>query len=65
MKDYPWPSNIRELRNVVERTILCKESEIDAADLPEELRDHKQEPQQDKHRFPPTIFHLQAISSPH
>jgi len=48
MKDYPWPSNIRELRKVVERTILGKESEIDAADLPVELRDHKQEPQQDK-----------------
>lgn len=42
LKDYPWPGNIRELRNVIERTmILCKETEIDAADLPEELRDHQ------------------------
>ena len=49
MKDYPWPGNIRELRNVIERTmILCKESEIDATDLPEELRDYKLEPQQDE-----------------
>jgi two-component system response regulator AtoC len=41
LKGYPWPGNIRELRNVIERTmILCKETEIDAADLPEELRDH-------------------------
>ncbi len=41
LKDYPWPGNIRELRNVIERTmILCKETEIDAADLPEEVRDH-------------------------
>ena len=48
MKDYPWPGNIRELRNVVERTmILCTELEIDAADLSEELRDYKAEPQQD------------------
>jgi len=49
MKDYPSAGNIRELRNVVERTmILCKESKIDAADLPEELRDYKAEPQQDE-----------------
>jgi len=42
LKNYPWPGNIRELRNVIERTmILCKESEIDAADLPEEVRDHE------------------------
>jgi two-component system, NtrC family, response regulator AtoC len=42
LKDYPWPGNIRELRNVIERTmILCKESEIEEADLPEELRDYK------------------------
>jgi len=28
--------------------ILCTELEIDAADLPEELRDYKAEPQQDE-----------------
>jgi DNA-binding NtrC family response regulator len=28
--------------------ILCKESEIDAADLPEELRDYKADPQPDE-----------------
>jgi two-component system response regulator AtoC len=45
LKAYPWPGNIRELRNVVERTmILCKESEIDADDLPEEVRDHHAPP---------------------
>jgi DNA-binding NtrC family response regulator len=49
MKDYPWPGNIRELRNVVERTMILRtELEIDAADLPEELRDFKAEPQRDE-----------------
>ena len=43
---YPWPGNIRELKNVVERTmILAAEGEIDAADLPEELRDYTAEPE--------------------
>ncbi len=37
---YPWPGNIRELRNVIERTmILSSEGEIDACHLPEEIRD--------------------------
>jgi len=37
---YPWPGNIRELRNVIERTmILTGENEIDARHLPEEIRD--------------------------
>jgi two-component system response regulator AtoC len=38
---YPWPGNIRELRNVIERTmILASGAEIDAAYLPEEIRDY-------------------------
>ena len=36
---YQWPGNIRELRNVLERTVvLCNGDEIRAADLPEEIR---------------------------
>ena len=30
LKQYPWPGNIRELRNVVERLLLLSESQIDA-----------------------------------
>jgi two-component system response regulator AtoC len=41
---YPWPGNIRELRNVIERTmILSAEGEIDAGHLPEEIRDQHSE----------------------
>jgi two-component system response regulator AtoC len=44
LSEYPWPGNIRELRNVVERTmILAPEGEIDAAYLPEEVRDYTHE----------------------
>jgi two-component system, NtrC family, nitrogen regulation response regulator NtrX len=36
---YQWPGNIRELRNVLERTlVLAGGNEIRAVDLPEEIR---------------------------
>jgi len=41
LNKYPWPGNIRELKNVIERTmILAPEGDIDAACLPEEIRDY-------------------------
>ena len=41
MQQYPWPGNIRELKNVIERTmILAPEGDIDATVLPEEIREH-------------------------
>src|SRR6201993_969559 len=41
LEQYPWPGNIRELKNVIERTmILVPEGDIDAAALPEEIRDY-------------------------
>ena len=44
LQQYPWPGNIRELKNVIERTmILAPEGDIDAAYLPEEIRDHAME----------------------
>lgn len=40
LQSYSWPGNIRELKNVIERTmILAPEGDIDAAYLPEEIRD--------------------------
>jgi two-component system, NtrC family, response regulator AtoC len=45
LQKYPWPGNIRELRNVIERTmILSHDSEITEEDLPEEVRDYREEP---------------------
>jgi two-component system, NtrC family, response regulator AtoC len=41
LERYPWPGNIRELKNVIERTmILSPDGDIDASFLPEEIRDH-------------------------
>ena len=41
LQNYPWPGNIRELKNVLERTmILASEGDIDGAALPEEIRDY-------------------------
>ena len=41
LTSYPWPGNVRELKNVIERTmILAPEGDIDAAYLPEEIRDY-------------------------
>ncbi len=42
LRQYSWPGNIRELKNVIERTmILAPEGEIDADQLPEEIRDYE------------------------
>ena len=41
---YAWPGNIRELKNVIERTmILAPEGDIDAVYLPEEIREQVHE----------------------
>jgi DNA-binding NtrC family response regulator len=41
LMQHAWPGNIRELRNVIERTMLfCDEASIDLPDLPAEIRDY-------------------------
>jgi nitrogen regulation protein NR(I) len=40
LSSYPWPGNIRELENVIERAVLfCDGSTLRASDLPPELGD--------------------------
>jgi len=56
LTQYPWPGNIRELKNVIERTmILTPEGEIDAISLPEEIRDY-----QFQHAVSPTLTNSAA-----
>jgi DNA-binding NtrC family response regulator len=39
LKGHPWPGNVRQLRNVIERAlIVCRGNEITTADLPPEFR---------------------------
>ncbi len=45
LRGYAWPGNIRELRNVIERTIaLASGDRIDFEDLPENVRNAKHPP---------------------
>jgi two-component system response regulator HydG len=40
---FPWPGNVRQLRNTVERVVItCHGATIDVADLPDFLRTHDQ-----------------------
>lgn len=41
LRDYSWPGNIRELRNVIERAvILCNSGTIGISDLPVSISPH-------------------------
>src|SRR5258708_6399725 len=38
---FPWPGNVRQLRNTVERVVItCREPVVQVADLPDFLREH-------------------------
>ena len=42
LQKYPWPGNIRELRNCIERmVVLCSGETLDINDLPENVRTNK------------------------
>lgn len=49
MQNYPWPGNLRELRNAVERAvILCMGEWIEDVDLPEQMRAPESYPYDDQ-----------------
>ena len=64
LQQYSWPGNIRELKNVIERTmILAPEGDIDGGFLPEEIRDHVLETKLDSFPIPETLSPAQSLPS--
>jgi len=46
LKSYPWPGNVRQLENVIERAVMfCRTKQITVADLGSQLRRHREETQ--------------------
>ncbi|HSA03678.1 MAG TPA: helix-turn-helix domain-containing protein, partial [Candidatus Paceibacterota bacterium] len=38
---FPWPGNVRQLRNLMERLVItCRNSIVEVGDFPEEIRAH-------------------------
>lgn len=60
--DYPWPGNIRQLRNVIERAVVLSMGDsITLADLPEEFNSLKEHPVVVSQRTTLKEMELQAI----
>ncbi len=41
LQNYDWPGNVRQLRNVLEGTIVMTQGEITVADLPDDIRNEE------------------------
>lgn len=62
LRQYAWPGNIRELKNVLERTmILSPEGDIDAGHLPEEMRQYKEPPRPTVPGLPEQLVSLREM----
>jgi DNA-binding NtrC family response regulator len=56
---YPWPGNIRELENLVERLVILTEGEvIELSDLPERFQRLVHPPPEDERDFPERGIHF-------
>jgi PAS domain S-box-containing protein len=61
LMEYPWPGNIRELENVLERGMVCARGRVlSAEDLPDELREHCR-PRRDSSPEKPAVGEVAGI----
>ena len=64
IRGYDWPGNVRELRNALERTlVLSTRDELDATDLPAEIRERTVEVSLHRPRRQRIHFWPKAISA--
>ncbi len=62
LTNYPWPGNIRELQNVIERSIIiCQGDTILPEHLPKELQQVKNTPVETIVNFPDTGISLEEV----
>ena len=68
IRQYPFPGNVRELENAMERAVtFCQGSEIEVDDLPTRIREHEATPPTDLNLHPllgegdalPTLDHVE------
>jgi two-component system response regulator HydG len=62
LEQYPWPGNIRELENLIERLVVLKPAgDLDVADLPPEMRRAPASAPASAPAVPPEGIQLQAV----
>ncbi len=61
LEDYPWPGNIRELKNIIERAVILADTHI----LDETLLPYEIQQQQVKTGIPISAFDLSSVEKLH